>query len=315
MRCLSPSPCRRLLPVNILIWVIIFAGGSAVAAPKNTLKADYGWAESQLKEKKYSPEFLRQLKMTYDRKSFSQVLNLNILGFLSPPQHMKLVSDEAVRKSGQFIDSHGESFQRAEKEYGVPPKVISSLLWIETRHGALTGRFHVPSVYLHLMQGPRPQNQDALLKIAIKKNRKDKRFTTVELRERIRERTEKRAQWAAEQIEALAFIYEKKMKDLRKLKGSFAGAFGLPQFIPSSYRIWASSGTAQAAPDLFSPEDAILSVGNYLKVHGWKADDRSAQLESLMKYNQSRDYAESILEIARRLDSRQAGIDRSDSRP
>lgn len=271
-----------------------------VVHAKSSMKPDFEWAAARLKKKGMPKAFIEMLRSSYDQKSFERVLSLNLLGFMSPPSHMKLVTDDAVENSRSFIRKHGDAFQGAQERYGVPAEVISGLLWIETRHGALTGSFHVPSVYLHLLQANRPANRAKLLQVALKK-KSDKKYTRKQLIGRIKERSKRRSDWAMEQLVALNDIRSRKMKDLAKLKGSFAGAFGLPQFIPSSYQVWAATNKAEAAPNLFDITDAIYSVANYLHVHGWKTQDESTHIKALMHYNQSRDYAESILEIARRI--------------
>ena len=64
-------------------------------------------------------------------------------------------------------------------------------------------------------------------------------------------------------------------KDALALKGSYAGAMGYGQFMPSSYRAYARSYEGGGAPDIWdNPADAIASVGNYLKAHGWRAGEK-----------------------------------------
>ena len=64
-------------------------------------------------------------------------------------------------------------------------------------------------------------------------------------------------------------------KDPLALKGSYAGAMGYGQFMPSSYRAYARSFQGDEAPDIWeNPADAISSVGHYLKSHGWRRDER-----------------------------------------
>lgn len=295
-------PCLRFSILSVIfLWCV---GVCGVGMAKSQMKADFAWSEAQLLKKGFSPAFVKVLKISYEKKSFAKVLSLNLLGFMSPPSHTKLISDQATNQSRLFIDQHRAAFAKAEADCGVPPEIISSLLWVETRHGHLTGSFHVPSVYLHLLQARREQNRAALLRLARQKNDKledDRKFKVAELRLKIKERTQRRSDWALEQLEALAFIHQKKMKDLKLLRGSFAGAFGLPQFIPSSYRVWALASKAQAAPNLFEVDDSVMSVANYLKVHGWVSEKAETHVPALMLYNQSRDYADSILEIARRV--------------
>jgi len=88
----------------------------------------------------------------------------------------------------------------------------------------------------------------------------------------------------------------------RDLRGSFSGAFGIPQFLPSSYVRWARSHKKAKQPIISRPEDAIMSVAHYLKDHGWKKSNREAQLAALYKYNNSHDYAAAIVDLAQRVE-------------
>jgi membrane-bound lytic murein transglycosylase B len=86
------------------------------------------------------------------------------------------------------------------------------------------------------------------------------------------------------------------------MKGSFAGAFGFPQFVPTSYEQWAKSPVARkAGPNLFRVEDAIFSVASYLSSNGWKAEDPASQKAALFHYNRSQDYGDTVLKLATRI--------------
>ncbi|HEY8269363.1 MAG TPA: lytic murein transglycosylase, partial [Pseudobdellovibrionaceae bacterium] len=192
------------------------------------------------------------------------------------------------------------AFVLAEEKYQVPDNVIAALLWIETRHGENLGHFHIVSVYLHLLQSDLRSNKKALTLLAIEKNKKVLEYPEEDIKSIMAERTKKRTLWAREQLLALASIRKKKHLDLKKLRGSYAGALGLPQFIPSSYQDFAKSIKPKAAANLNAPGDAIMSVAYYLSKHGWQNCDAESKIAALMKYNNSRDYADSILEISKR---------------
>lgn len=262
------------------------------------------WVRKELTRMGLSKSFIDESLKHYDQDTFKMVLTLNLLGFLAPPgQHMNHVTPEAVREAGKFIKANKKAFDTAEKTYQVPPSVVSSLMWIETRHGEDVGRFHTVSVYLHLLQADLKQNRAELTKLAIQKNKKDNQYTTAKVKEMMPERTKRKAQWAREQILALAAIRKQKHLNIKTLRGSYAGAFGLPQFIPSSYRTYAVSMKPKATPNLSKPSDAIMSVANYLKKSGWKSKKSTSKVAALMKYNNSRDYADSILAISKRVNT------------
>lgn len=250
-------------------------------------------------------DFVQLARKNYERKDYATVVKLNHLGFLHPPSHQKLVTANARIRSVDLLGDHAEQFDKVDKDYGVDPQVISALLWIETRHGQITGHFHTVSVYMHLMQAVRPDQQKALLQLAAVQNRQRKKmglapFSMADLGRRLRERTKQRSAWALNELRALAEMHSNKSVDVKRLRGSFAGAFGWPQFIPSSYQAWAVSVDPQRSPDLFQPADALASVANYLKNHGWNQSESQTHVPALMQYNQSRDYAESILQLAYR---------------
>ncbi len=87
--------------------------------------------------------------------------------------------------------------------------------------------------------------------------------------------------------------------DILSLKGSYSGAFGLPQFLPSSMLKYGVDGNQDGKVSLFEEIDAIYSVANYLKVHGWKSSlPPSVQTQVILSYNNSKPYGEAVLKVA-----------------
>ena len=285
----------------LLFSATIMAGHRRAPISVANLKTDTTWLRQELGRMHLPKDFIRDALKSYDKNSFAKVLQLNLLGFLHPPQHMDLVTDQAVRQCRVFLNQQDLAFQKAQKKYAVSPSVISALLWVETKHGHDSGHFHVLSVYLDLLQTNLPRKRKKLTKLALEKNIEFGRFSDRELKKLMHERTKKRTQWAQEQIRALAVIYRKKQMNLKTLEGSFAGAFGLSQFIPSSYQEYARAAKPGLSANLYKPADAIMSVAHYLKKSGWQESRASTQVTALMKYNNSQDYAESILELAQRM--------------
>ncbi len=254
--------------------------------------------ERKLRREKFKPAFIRQMLRDYEPKDFHSVLELNVLLYLRKSDyHGPQITDVAVNEVRDFQQTHGRWLQLAEARYGVNQHAVASLLWIESRLGKNMGSFHVPSVYLHLLQAPRVSVQNYLL------SRTDKFTDSVsELDQReIVARTHKKAKWAIVELRALQKAHAWKWKVDEDLRGSFSGAFGIPQFLPSSYVRWARAHKKSIQPVLSRPEDAIFSVAYYLKDHGWKKSSREAQLAALYKYNNSHDYAAAILSLADRV--------------
>jgi membrane-bound lytic murein transglycosylase B len=141
-----------------------------------------------------------------------------------------------AEKGIAFWDKHKATLERAHKEYGVPPEIIVAIIGVETRYGTNTGRHSV---------------LDALSTLAFG--------------------YPSRARFFRQQLEEFLLLQQEESLDGSGMKGSYAGAIGIPQFIPSSYRDFAVDFDNDGVRDLNNPADAIGSVGNYFKEHGWKA--------------------------------------------
>ena len=148
------------------------------------------------------------------------------------------IQQERVDKGLEFWKEHSETLKRAEETFGVPAEVIVGLIGVETKYGRIMGKHDVfNALYTLGFHFPRRAT-----------------FFKKELREFLILAREQ--EWTPETI-----------------KGSYAGAMGYGQFMPSSYRMYAVDFDNDGKINLLSnPVDAIGSVANYLKVHGWEKD-------------------------------------------
>lgn len=147
----------------------------------------------------------------------------------------KFLRADLIAAGSRFWTQHADDLARAEAEYGVPAELILGIIGVETAYGRNTGSFRAI---------------DALATIAFDGTRRQDFF-----REELKE--------------LLLLARETGMNPL-SLKGSYAGAMGLPQFMPSSYRRYAVDYDGDGAIDLInSAPDAIGSVASYLKTFGW----------------------------------------------
>ena len=154
-------------------------------------------------------------------------------------RYRKLFIEPKRIKNGKlFIKKNLETLERAESQFGVPKEVITAILGVETRYGKIMGSYRV---------------LDALSTLSFDYPRRSNFFSQ-------------------ELINLLLLARENNL-DIFKLKGSYAGAMGYGQFIPSSYRAYAVDFDNDGSVDLLnSVEDAIGSIGNYLYQHGWKSN-------------------------------------------
>lgn len=146
------------------------------------------------------------------------------------------MTDERVQKGVAFWKQHAELLQRAESQYGVPAEIIVAIVGVETFYGKRSGSFLVLEALTTLGFDYPP-----------------------------------RAEFFRKELEQYLLMVREEKIDPRELRGSYAGAMGMPQFIPTSFRNYAVDFDGDGKRDLWnSTADVIGSVANYFKVNGWK---------------------------------------------
>ncbi len=154
----------------------------------------------------------------------------------------RFVEPVRIRAGVRFWNEHAATLARAEREYGVPAEIIVGILGVETLYGQHMGGFRV---------------MDALATLAFD-------FPAAHPRA-----AERQAFFQGE-LEQLLSLADRTGTDPFALRGSYAGAMGLGQFMPSSWVRWAVDFDGDGRIDLFqSPADAIGSVAHYFQAHGW----------------------------------------------
>ena len=209
--------------------------------------------------------------------------------------YSKFLTEERLSRARGFLAANRELLDSAAARSGVPAEVIASILMIESDFGAYRKLHPVLNVFVTLLWAGEPANFETVRATV------QKRLPDVTA-DKVREKSKAKAKWAYEQLTYLLRIAEREKIDLPALEGSWAGAFGMPQFIPSSYWGYAVDGNGDGRADLYAAEDAVYSVGNYLKSFGWKSGlTEQQQLAVVRRYNNSELYAATVLGAAARL--------------
>ena len=146
------------------------------------------------------------------------------------------LTDERIEGGVAFYKEHREAFTRAEAELGVPREIILAIIGVETYYGRISGSYRV---------------LDALSTLAFDYPRRSPFFTS--------------------ELKHYLVLARQQGFDATELTGSYAGAMGYGQFMPSSYREYAIDFDGDGVTDIWNnPVDAIGSVANYFKRHGWR---------------------------------------------
>ena len=245
------------------------------------------------------PEFVLTLSRDPGVQLDEKIVRLNVLNFAKPAHYDHFLVDDSVERCRDFLAKYRKTLRLCEHRYRVPKEVIAALLWVETKHGKNTGGRYVVNTFMNLALANTPEMIAGSMQY-LRENVAETDPKFAELKQKVEARSKGKADWAVNELLALGRMRRAYHVDLAQLHGSVSGAFGMAQFIPSSYLELAIDGDGDGRVDLFDARDAICSVGNFLKRKGWGASEGSHE-KALYEYNRSSDYGQTILKLADKL--------------
>lgn len=152
---------------------------------------------------------------------------------------MLFVNEWRIEHGVKFWNKYEKALRKAEEQFGVPASIIVATIGIETKYGERTGEYRVIDSLTNLAFSDSP-----------------------------------RAPFFRKELEQFLLLTRDEGLDPRKIMGSYAGAIGQPQFMPSSYRYYAVNFSNSGKIDLMHDEiDVIGSIANYYHKHGWKMNE------------------------------------------
>lgn len=215
------------------------------------------------------------------------------------PQYPFFIKNSSVIAIKKFIEANSTILEMAEQRFGVPREIVASILWVETKLGDVLGTHHLPSVFLSMAMASNPEvlnkNFYEIKKYANASLNLDSLWNIV------KRKADDKTAFAINELIALLKMKKGFRVDVFELYGSISGAFGIPQFLPSSYITYGIDGDGDGKINLFNMSDAVFSVGNFLKQNGWKNNDSIACFNALFRYNRSKDYVNQVLFVARKI--------------
>lgn len=227
------------LPVHIVFWIVL-----GLLLPTTSLGGEY----SQRTERENI--LMHVVEQGVDREWASAVLDQaerkqSILDAISRPaektkpwyDYRKIfLTDKRAQEGVVFAQQHADTLAKVSDQTGVPASVITAIIGVETFYGRITGSYRVI---------------DALATLAFDYPKRSPFFTR--------------------ELENFLVLAYESGQDPLSLKGSYAGAMGYGQFMPSSYRAYAVDHDGDGVADIWTnADDAIASVANYFARHGWQ---------------------------------------------
>lgn len=239
-------------PLRVLTLIAGFAAAAS------------GHASERYADRPETQQFIEEMQQRhgFDKDALSYIFRRaeylpSVIKYISPPKdpgvrswqryRSRFIEPVRIKAGVAFWDRHADAIRAASEKYGVPEEIIVGIIGVETIYGRNTGNFQAVS---------------ALATLAFDYPR--------------------RAELFRGELESLLLMAREQHRDPLDYQGSYAGALGLPQFLPSSVRNYAVDFDGDGQIDLLgSAKDAIGSVARYMQMHGWEAGGPVAVRASL----------------------------------
>jgi membrane-bound lytic murein transglycosylase B len=198
----------------------------------------------------------------------------------SPEIYKQFLTPEVVARGRAYLAAHRTALSSAEARFGVAPEVIVAILTVESGLGSNTGKYPVFNVFASLAVMDNPEViQEAGLSASP-------------------DRLKKKAAWARRELAIFLEYCAAHHLDPFSLCGSWAGAMGFCQFLPSSLQRCGVAANGKGPVDLFTHDDAIFSIACYLHKSGFQRANRASWRRAVYSYNHSDAYVDTVLTLA-----------------
>ncbi len=275
---------QSLFLISIFILIFLFVAG-AKASPLLLLR-------ERLIARGFEPVYIDNLLQRSEVRFLPQIMPRKLLHNEYKLNYNRFLAPERIARARNFLDTHHRFLKTLEDEFGVPKEVLVAILLVETDLGHYIGRYRIFNVLASMAVSADWERVKTFLPDNL----------SPEEERRLRKFMFRRAKWAFNELCDLLVLAKRQGIDPLTIKGSIFGAFGLPQFVPSSVLSYGVDWNNDGKIDLFETEDAMASMANYLFHHGWRSDLPYAKKIKVIKtYNNSQPYAETVLKIAERL--------------
>jgi membrane-bound lytic murein transglycosylase B len=284
--------------IRFLILTLLISFFSVISTGEsNETSSPFQALMQRLAQDGFDSEFLSNLLMDPRMELNLSLMILSLESRETADFYAQFLSPEAVLLSKQFLRQNLRILRNAENRFYVEKEVMVAILLVESRFGENIGKYRLIPTLASIAQVDSP---DHLQKNYVILRDKDPDLSY----EWLEGLAKRKANRAYHELKCFLNIIRYEKIDPLEVYGSYAGALGMAQFIPSSYLSYAVNQES-FEKWLLSKEAAIFSIGNYLKSHGWrKGLPIEKKKRVLWYYNRSKPYGETILQVAQRLEQR-----------
>jgi membrane-bound lytic murein transglycosylase B len=281
--------------VQLLIFTLLISCFSTISTGEsNESSSPFQALALRLAQDGFDSIFLSNLLMDARTELNFSLMILSLEPRETADFYAQFLTQEAILLSKKFLRQNQQILRQAEHRFYVEKEVIVAILLVESRFGENIGKYRLIPTLASIALMDSPEHLQKNYEILREKD-PDLSYEWLEAL------AKRKANWAYHELKCFLNIIRYEKIDPLEVYGSYAGALGVAQFIPSSYLSYALNPES-FEKWLLSKEAAIFSIGNYLKSHGWrKGLPVEKRKQILWFYNRSKPYGETILQLAQKI--------------
>ena len=239
-----------------------------------------------------SPDLLALARQERAKAPAETSATLKALADKGPPDMYEVIlKPERLAEAREFFQANQAVLEEVRQRYGVPPTVTVGLLTVETR----VGKFLGDNLALNNLASMAACTSAAKVMASLAGEN-----VTPDRRAWLDAQAADKASWAYKELRALMKYARDNGLDPAAMPGSIYGAIGVSQFMPTSILHFGRDGDGDGRVDIFAVRDAVNSMGNYLRQHGFTGnlEDESTLRGALFRYNHSQTYVNTIMAVS-----------------
>jgi membrane-bound lytic murein transglycosylase B len=276
--------------IHVFFWLLFAAiGAPPLSAAEPSI--DFNSLQNRLIKDGFKTASIRQIYRQPGVAFEARGVSLFFVHRESKLNYGQFTDQASLASARSYMEKRGDALARAEADYGVDKHVITAILLVESRFGKYIGKrsaFNTLSTMAAL-------DDPAVRKKFWEYMSESHRIS----RKRFEKKADRKSGWAYRELKALLKYAAHEGLDPVAIKGSYAGAVGLPQFMPSNILKYGGDGDQDGVINLETHDDAVASIAKYLKGHGWHPGlTRQKAKKVIYRYNHSTYYVNTILKIA-----------------
>ncbi len=279
-----------IISVGVMLAVLSIFPFTAAAMP-----GPYSWLFESLKKRLVADGFDEQrIDQIYTAPNieFAGETVSNYFTYKEATLNYKqFTSQKSITNARRYLKTYQNELTHAENTFGVDKTVITAIILVETRFGTYTGNNNILNTLSTMASLKNHANRDVLWREYLNSYKLS--------RKKYDKKALRKANWAYRELKAFLSYTAREDMNPSGIYGSFAGAMGIAQFLPSNILTLGKDGNKDGTIDLYTHADAIASIANYLKHYGWKPGiDRKNAFTIIYRYNHSKYYVNTVLKIS-----------------